>query len=74
MSTANEVGAVVVDAALAGMSMELAAIHERRPLDLAMDARHQAGEVLSREEVLAEFDKTDAALTAWREKILASIK
>lgn len=74
MSTTNEVLAVATDAGLALISMELAKVRERHDFDLEVDAAHQKGETLSREQVLAEFDKTDAATKAWREKVLASMK
>lgn len=74
MSTTNEVLAVIADASLAAISVELAAVRERHDFDLAVDAAHQKGETLSREQILAEFDKTDAAQKAWREKILAATK
>lgn len=74
MSTTNEVLAVATDAGLALVSVELAKVRERHDFDLAVDAAHQKGETLSREEILAEFEKTDAAIKAWREKVLASMK
>jgi len=74
MSTTNEVLSVATDVGLALISLELAKVRERHDYDLAVDAAHQKGETLSREQILAEFEKTDATTNAWRAKILAATK
>ena len=62
MGNVKDGAAIGVNLALVGITARMSDIEELHALDLEMQARHKAGEVLSDEEVDAHFAKADKAL------------
>ena len=73
MSQAKELIGLGVDGALLVVSARIAALTETQELLLQMKVAHDAGTVLSDEQVQAQFDQTDAVIQALRAEVMVKI-
>lgn len=71
MSQAKELVGMGVDAVLLVVSARIAALTETQELLMQMKIAHDAGTVLSDEQVQAQFDQTDAVIQAFRAQVMA---
>lgn len=72
MSNLKDAAGMGVDIALAGVTARIAQLTELHELELQMQVAHAAGEVLTDQQIQAQFDKTDAAIAAYRAELLAA--
>jgi len=72
MSNTQDAVKIGADVALAAVTAKIADLEEVHALELQMQARRTAGDVLSDAEIQEQLDKTDAALDELQKQIDAA--